>query len=267
MDIITIALLLLLGIGLSVFGALIGSGGGFLVVPLLLIGYHFEPRMAAGTSLLFVFFNSLFGTIAYGRLKRIDMKAGVTFTLTAIPGSVFGAYTTAYLNSNLFRVIFAGMLIVISSYLLFGRARLTGEAGGHQTGKREGVIEGLSYRANYKLGAFTSIAIGFASSILGIGGGIIQVPTMVLLGFPVHIATATSLFILVITSLFGVVTHSTLGNVDLYIGGVMGVGALIGSPLGVLLSRHVEGTLIKRVLAIGLILTGIRLATQAILGI
>lgn len=69
-----------LGVGIGAFGTLIGVGGGFLMVPLQIILYGFEPRLVVGTSLVFVFFNTLSGSLAYLRQKRIDVKFGLVLT-------------------------------------------------------------------------------------------------------------------------------------------------------------------------------------------
>ena len=56
-----------LGVAVGAAGTLVGIGGGFIVVPVLLTVFHFEPGMAAGTSMVLIFFNSLSGSIAYLR--------------------------------------------------------------------------------------------------------------------------------------------------------------------------------------------------------
>ncbi|MCP8317840.1 MAG: sulfite exporter TauE/SafE family protein [archaeon] len=84
-----------LGVGIGAFGTLIGVGGGFLTVPLLIIVYGFEPRLAVGTSLALVFFNTFSGSLAYLKQKRVDVKTGLMFTVLTIPGSILGAYFTS----------------------------------------------------------------------------------------------------------------------------------------------------------------------------
>ena len=112
-----------------------------------------------------------------------------------------------------------------------------------------------------------SFVIGFLSSILGIGGGIIHVPAMVfLVDFSAHLATATSHFVLAITSPVGSVGNVAAGRI-LYIPAIaMSVGAIGGARLGAQLSRRVQGALIVRVLSLALVVVGLRLLYVAIGG-
>jgi uncharacterized membrane protein YfcA len=120
------------------------------------------------------------------------------------------------------------------------------------------------------LGIAISFVIGFASSLLGIGGGFIHVPALIaVLGFPVHIATATSQFVLAIMATVGTVTHIAAGDLDglwprvIY----LAVGAVVGAQAGARLSTRVRGAVIVRVLAAALVLVALRLAAQGLLGI
>lgn len=123
-----------------------------------------------------------------------------------------------------------------------------------------GAIHKLSY--NPRLGAGLSFFVGYISSALGIGGGIVHVPVLVrLLHFPVHVATATSHFILAIMALTGTLAHIASGS---FYHGVrrtiaLGIGALIGAQIGAMLSSRVKGSWIIRGLAVALGLVGVRL--------
>jgi uncharacterized membrane protein YfcA len=96
-----------------------------------------------------------------------------------------------------------------------------------------------------------SFLVGVISSLLGIGGGIVHVPFLILiLGIPVHVATATSHFVLTITSLAGALIFLRNGQVDLSVAAVMGVGVLLGAQAGAKLSTRMRSEPIRRVLAI-----------------
>jgi uncharacterized protein len=109
--------------------------------------------------------------------------------------------------------------------------------------------------------------VGFVSSLLGIGGGIIHVPALVyLLGFPAHIATATSHFILAVMSLTGTAVHIATGA---FAPGalravLLGAGALAGAQVGARVSKRVHGKWILRSLAVGLMFVGLRILLLAI---
>ena len=79
--------LLPLGFFVGAYGTMIGAGGGFILVPLLLLFYPKDaPEIITSISLAVVFFNAASGSIAYARMKRIDFKSGTIFSLAAIPG-------------------------------------------------------------------------------------------------------------------------------------------------------------------------------------
>jgi uncharacterized protein len=115
---------------------------------------------------------------------------------------------------------------------------------------------------NLGLGACISVVIGFLSSVLGIGGGIIHVPALTrILNFPVHIATATSHFVLSITALVATIIHLMNGTLKGQLGTILWIslGAIIGAQVGAKLSNQMKGTWIIRALAAGLGLIGIRI--------
>jgi uncharacterized membrane protein YfcA len=241
--------LLLIGFAVGAIGTLIGAGGGFLLVPvLLLLNSHFAADTVAGISLAVVFFNAASGTLAYARMRRIDYKAGIIFALAALPGAVLGAYTTSHIPRRVFDGSFGLLLVTAAVYLV--------ATAGHST---DGSHSG-SY--NLWLGVVISAGVGFLSSLLGIGGGIIHVPALThALNFPVHTATATSHFVLSITALVATLIHLRNGalNGQLQTIAWLSIGAIAGAQAGAKLSNRVGGPWILRSLAIGLGLVGIRI--------
>jgi len=96
------AVLFLTGIGIGALGTLIGAGGGWMIVPLLLFGYHFSPQEAVGTSLAVVFLNALSGSLAYMVQRRVLYQMGIAFAIATIPGALVGALLVQYLESHWF---------------------------------------------------------------------------------------------------------------------------------------------------------------------
>ena len=104
------------------------------------------------------------------------------------------------------------------------------------------------------------MGVGFLSSIFGVGGGIIHVPLMVyLLDFPVHIATATSCFILAVSALGGVATHILLSHVIWIPALCISIGAAIGAQIGARISRKTRSRTILVLLATAMLFVSIRL--------
>jgi uncharacterized membrane protein YfcA len=255
-----------LGFFAGAYGTLIGAGGGFVLAPVLLLIYPGEaPETITSISLAVVFFNALSGTLAYANSKRIDYKSGIIFSIATMPGAVLGALTTNAMGRARFNLLFGALLIVIALALVVSPARKT-TAQRAQADIETLAIFNLS-KARLLLGVVFSTVFGFISSFLGIGGGFMYVPALVyMLGFPVHIATATSLFVLTITALTGSATHVAAG---LFHHGIrqaiaLSIGAILGAQLGAKLSHRIHGDWIIRSLAIALGLVGIRLLVSSL---
>ena len=245
------------------YGTLIGAGGGFVLAPALLLIY---PDEAAETitsiSLAVVFFNALSGTLVYARSKRIDFKLGAIFALATMPGAVLGALTTNAISRDKFNLVFGLLLIAVAIFLALNPGR-KGIADAAPAGAD--TPSGTKWNARTLLaGAGLSTVFGFLSSFLGIGGGFLYVPALVyLLGFPIHMATATSLFVLTITAFTGSATHVAAG---LFHHGFrraagLSIGAILGAQVAARLSRHIRGDWIIRSLAAALGLVGLRLVS------
>ena len=115
-----------------------------------------------------------------------------------------------------------------------------------------------------------SVGVGFISSFLGIGGGVVHVPLLVtVLGFPTHVATATSHFVLAIMALVATVTHILSGSfhhgVGLRRAAALSVGVVFGAQLGARASVRLSGRRIQHMLAGGLLLLGVRLILSVVL--
>lgn len=262
-----------IGIIIGAFGTLIGAGGGFILVPILLLVYPKEsPETVTSISLAVVFFNALSGSVAYGRMKRIDYKSGIIFSIAAIPGAILGALSTAYIPRRLFDAIFGLLMIAGSIFLLLHPGELeeegTEQSKGHVTRhlvEADGTIHAFSF--NPVIGVVLSLFVGYLSSLLGVGGGFIHVPALVqFLHFPVHIATATSHFILAVMAFTGTAVHVVGGTFTHGVRRTMAlaVGVLIGAQLGARLSDHVHGDWIIRGLAVALGFVGLRLIIMAL---
>ncbi|NOW10234.1 putative membrane protein YfcA [Clostridium saccharobutylicum] len=108
-----------LGFLVGSFGTLIGAGGGFILVPILLLIYpNKSPDTITSISLTVVFFNALSGSFAYSRMKRIDYKSGIIFAIATLPGSILGSVITSYVPRHLFNGIFGVILVIVSVFLI-----------------------------------------------------------------------------------------------------------------------------------------------------
>ena len=89
--------LLPVGLLVGTYGTMIGAGGGFLLVPLLLLAFPKDnPETITSIALAVVFFNATSGSAAYARKGRVDYRSGLIFALATVPGSILGALATKY---------------------------------------------------------------------------------------------------------------------------------------------------------------------------
>ena len=260
-------LLAFIGLFIGAFGTLIGVAGGFLLVPILFFLYpNDSPAAITSTTLTVAFFNALSGSIAYMRQKRVDFRSGLYFSLTAVPGAILGAYIVNFLTRGVFQYIFGAILLLVSGYLLLRPHRRLSSRFLMKWPAERRLVDSRgnvhSYAFNLPLGIFIAFFVGIISGMLGIGGGIIHVPALTqVLSFPAHIATATSHFMVAITTLAAIGTHLASDTFTGDIGRalVLSAGAVVGAQFGARLSQRVTGVLIVRLLAVGLAIVAIRL--------
>ncbi|MFA6274034.1 MAG: sulfite exporter TauE/SafE family protein [Candidatus Paceibacterota bacterium] len=265
-------LLVIAGFIIGTFGTLIGAGGGFILVPLLIIFYpDLSPEIITAISIAVVAVNAISGSLAYAKSGRIDYKAGIIFALFTIPGSVLGVLTVKYIPQKLFNVVFGILLLLLSGYLFYRNGKKTMAPIDNQSGKKlthhsltdkQGISYSYSYNQGH--GIIISILVGYLSPLLGIGGGIIHVPAMVnWLQFPVYIATATSHFILAVMATVSVIVHYMQGNYSdpatMKMMLFLSIGVVPGAQLGAYLSHRIKSHIIIRVLASCLVLVAVRI--------
>lgn len=246
---------LALGILVGLLGALLGIGGGMVIVPLLVFAWHYEPQLAIGTSVLVVLLNAVSGTWGYIRQKKVCVDAALKFAVATVPGAFLGSYAAEYLQGRLFYLVF-GAFFVLAAINMYRKANK--EAAGKTAGEVPDVY-------NWKLGVLCSVGVGFLASILGIGGGIVHVPFMVyVLNFPVHVAIATSTCILAVSSLAGLVSHAMLGHIVWSSGLAIGAGAFVGAQCGVALAQRLQSGILMKLASVLVLITGIKFLMNAL---
>ena len=266
-------LLFLLGIFAGAAGSMIGVGGGFIIIPVLIMFYPLLSATQISTiSLVCVFVNSLAGVIAAAKYKRVDFKSALIFSLASLPGTVLATFLASKVPIQIFR-IFLGILFLGAATLLFYNTlknsydTTNSASSGSFTRKiTDALGQEYSYSFNPSLGIFASILIGFVSTLFGIGGGIFYVPLFVnVLGMPVRIATATSQFGLLLSSSVGsfmYVSQGILHGVSLiYV--FIALGIIVGVIAGTKFANRVKPVFIIRFFSIVVFLTGLRIMISA----
>jgi uncharacterized protein len=210
----------LVGLAAGIFGGLIGLGGGIIMIPLLVGLLKLDQCRAHGTSLAVLIFTGISGAVVYGYHGQIDWTAGVALAVPAVFTAAAGARFADTLADWKLKKVF-GVFLIFCSALLLLKPILADWIG---------VLPGYaSIAALIVTGALT----GFLSGLMGVGGGTIMVPAMILLaGFTQHVAQGTALLVMIPTGFVGAFTHWRLGNVASRLLFGMVPGILLGTFLG-----------------------------------
>ncbi len=253
----------------GIVAAMIGVGGGVFIVPFLTLVSGFFPQEAVGTSLAMIVFTSLSSTIRYSRQRRIDYKVGLILILTTIPGAFLGAYLTTFFTSKLLGLTFGIFLILVVLRMAFSSSFHKQVLPKAQKSWHRKIIDldgkVFEYDTNVSLGLVLSFFGGLSSGLLGIGGGSLMVPILhLIMGLPIHITVATSMFIMIFTSVSGVATHFSLGNVHLDYAILLSVGVIFGAQLGAHIAKKASGKNLRRLFAVVLLIVSVRMILKYI---
>lgn len=214
-----------IGLAAGIFGGLIGLGGGLIMIPLMIGMLKLSRQQAHGTSLVGVIFTGLGGAITYGLQGNVDLPAAALTAGPAIFTAGVGARFASTLPEWKLRKAFGAFLIFCAAMMVI----------------RMYLPDGSTYRPLLP-GAVIYLACGavtgFLSGMMGVGGGAIMIPTMVLLaGFSQHVAQGTALLVIVPIGIAGALAHHELGNVDKR----CLPGLIPGIGMGVFLGGYVTG--------------------------
>ncbi|GLC89746.1 sulfite exporter TauE/SafE family protein [Lysinibacillus piscis] len=262
-------LLVVIALCSGLIGALVGLGGGIILVPATLyIGLNMglipdmTPQKVVGLSVVMMIFTGLASTLSFLKAKTVDYKSGLIFFCGSIPGTVLGAWVNKGVDLPSFNLYF-GILLIILSTILLVRDKLKPVKWFVENGRQQQFTdtEGQTFVYGYPVwfALLLTFGIGFASGLFGIGGGSMIVPAMIILFlFPPHVAVATSMFMVFLTSIVNSASHIYLGHVPwLYTIPVI-PGAYIGAKLGAALNKRIQSATLVVALRIILLLMGIR---------
>lgn len=257
-------LLLIGGIGVGIFGSLLGLGGGLLIVPLLTLGFHLPLREAIGVSLVCVIVTSGASAGVFLERRVANLRLGMTLELFTAVGALLGGLVAFLLDERVLAGIFSALLIYVAVSMIrprpiAGSTDPVAPAEVHGAGDATFVdrLSGPGYRIRrLGLGMVGSIGAGIASALLGIGGGLIKVPVLhVVMGVPLRVATATSNLMIGITASTGAWIYLIRGGIDPYATGPTAVGVFVGASIGSRIAHRVD------LRALRLLFTGVLIYT------
>ena len=260
--------LVILGLGVGIIGGFFGMGGAWMVTPGLNI-LGFPMAFAIGTDIAHMAGKSLISTMRHSKFGNVDYRLGVIMIAGTVLGFETGAQMIMWLERighvDLFVRVGYLILLALIAWLVFAdvwqkvrkerEARASGKlspdsAGGiqwHKTFHKINIppvvhFKTAGVRCSVWLPVLVSFFTGWLAGILGIGGGLIRMPSLIyLIGVPTHVAVGTDLFEVAISGLYGAASYTYKGRTELVASIIMLVGASIGAQIGSVATKYVRG--------------------------
>jgi len=239
-----------IGFGTGTFSGIFGVGGGILLVPIQVLGFHVEQKKAQATSLVMVMMAAVAAAITYAIGGQVAWLPAVSILVGGIGGSLLGSYVVTRSANRVLQAGF-GILMVLASLRLLVHVEPTGD-----------IPTGLDWTVAAYVAS--GVAMGLLSALFGIGGGIILIPILVaVFGYPQQLAAGTSLLVMGPIALIGALRLTKPGLTDWRSGTRFGIGAIPGGIVGAALALWLSAPVLRAAFAIVLTIVGLRMLWQA----
>jgi uncharacterized membrane protein YfcA len=250
---------------------------------MLTLALHLPIHIAIGSSLVAIVATSCTAASIYTKNRLTNVKLGLLLETATAPGAIVGGLVVALLASSLLSALFGVILIYVAYTMLVRQSPIAegntvegnsaksndAPANSSQWLSNSYYDRSLSKLVTYKVshipqGLGTGFFSGALSSLLGIGGGVVQVPILnMVMGLPMKPTIATSTFMIAITTTVGALIHYYHGHVYPIIVAPLIVGVFLGARLGAELAQRVRGTLLRRIFGVFLFVTALLMFLQA----
>ncbi len=243
--------LVAVGMSIGAYGTVIGAGGGFLMIPALVLLFDLEGATAVGTGAVALMVIGLTGAVSYSRSGLVAWPVAGRFALGAVPTALLAAWLLANrIDAEAFVGILGVLLLLLAVAVLATRTR-PADVVERPAASRRLVLSGA--------------LIGLTSGTFAVGGGLVTVPLLERLQrMRTHRATATTSATAMASSFAGSTGHTIAGNVRWAEAGVLMVAAMTGSVAGARLAGRLAPATVRALVATGLIGAGVPLLLDAI---
>jgi uncharacterized membrane protein YfcA len=247
---------LLVSVAAGGFGSLVGIGGGLIIVPVLTIALGVELKDAIAASLIGVIATSLSASPRYIKSGIVDRRLALLLLVAATLGGLTGGLTSGILDGRVLALLFALLLGGVAIEMLrqvrnpANTAMLVtsdGDGDDDDDGFVSSYVEPdsgvvVEYEARrLGPGVGVSFVAGNVSGLLGVGGGVINVPTMnVLMRVPIRVATTTSTYMLAATAAASAVVYLVSGQLNPLVAAPVALGVIIGARVGARFSMRLS---------------------------
>jgi uncharacterized membrane protein YfcA len=251
---------------------MVGLGGGVFIVPALALFLGVPIHQAIAASLMAVVATSTTAAVAYLRDDLTNVRLGITLETMTVAGALAGGLAGAVLSRQVLSAVFGSVMVGVSVYLL-ARLRTDGAVG--DRAEDPGVLgasyedKSLGHTVTYgvhrlPVGMAASLVAGVVSGLLGVGGGFLKVPVMVIaMRVPVRAAVSTSSFMIGVTACTGAMVYVARGLVDPVITVPVVLGVVAGAYLGSRLAQRVRSSVLSTMLAVVLFALAVQMILAA----
>jgi len=225
-----------LAIFVGMLASIMGIGGGALNVPILMYLFSLDYTIAVGTSLIVIVCSTLTSALTYLQQNQVFLRVALCLAIPGLIASSTCAYMTQFIPTFYLTLFFGLFTFMIGAQMLIPRLKFVfpiSSGPGFEEEKKDSFGEITRAKLSYLHLLFWGLVSGSANGLTGIGGGIINVPAMLIGGLPMHIAVATSSLVIFCASTAAALVHVSLGHVaPLPILIVYVAGAIIGAFTG-----------------------------------
>jgi uncharacterized membrane protein YfcA len=261
-------------IGAGLFGALLGLGGGVILVPVLTLVLGIDIHYAIGASIVSVIATSSGAAAAYLRDGVTNIRVGMFLEIATTTGAIVGALIAGYIGGAGLFIVF-GVVLTYSAYAMFRRrdaelptgvemgplANFLHLGSAYYDSALNRLVEYNVRGARYGLPLM--FVAGAVSGLLGIGSGVLKVPAMDLaMKLPLKVSTATSNFMIGVTAAASAGVYFIRGDVNPFIAAPVAMGVLIGATVGTRLMMRTRSTQIRRVFVVVLVFVALQMLVK-----
>ncbi|MDN6280495.1 MAG: sulfite exporter TauE/SafE family protein [Psychroflexus sp.] len=267
-------LLICISLLISLFGSIVGFGGGIFMVPILITVFNFKLDVAVGAAMISLIPSSLVSTYLNRKDGNVDFKMGILLEIPTMVGVVLGSFLLSYISAKRLEVLFAAMVIFLGITFFIKKRKNDNEEQGvfYRLNKLKPrfIIKNsenfVAYRVSLYMALFFGMISGTLAGLFGVGGGFMKTPIMLkVFKIPAKIAAATALFMIVITSITGSISHAYQGHIVLNKAWPVLVGFTLGALAGHQVNTRIEASTLEKMIGFALIAAGLMMVSNFVM--